>query len=137
MSDQPNTCPTPCQDHPLCLVREADELARLRGELDRLHSWQGLLSLLDEHWPEDIFATLADDAQRDTGPRLIAALRRADAAESDAASLRERVGAERAAIAADALIQLHSDQPVMRKVGEVLEAISDNLRAALSGGSDA
>ena len=33
MSGQPNTCPTPCQDHPLCLVREAEDLARLRAEL--------------------------------------------------------------------------------------------------------
>ena len=33
MSDHLNTCPTPCQDHPLCLVREAEELARLRAEV--------------------------------------------------------------------------------------------------------
>lgn len=51
------------------------------AELERLHSWQGLLELLDEHWPDDIFPTLTDDAERDTGPRLVSALRRADKAE--------------------------------------------------------
>lgn len=55
---------------------------KAEAEVERLHSWQGLLSLLDEHWPEETFPTLADDAERDTGPRLIAALRRVGEAVS-------------------------------------------------------
>lgn len=59
------------------------------AELERLHSWQGLLELLDEHWPDDIFPTLTDDAERDTGPRLVSALRRADKAERKVARIQE------------------------------------------------
>lgn len=47
----------------------------LLGELDRLHSWNGLLELLDEHWPEDIFPTREDDTARDPGPRIVSLLR--------------------------------------------------------------
>ena len=32
----------------------------LLAELDRLHSWDGLMELLDEHWPDDIFVTAPD-----------------------------------------------------------------------------
>lgn len=48
---------------------------RLAAELERLHSWDGLMSLLDEHWPEDVFPTVPDDASRDPGPRIVALLR--------------------------------------------------------------
>lgn len=34
----------------------ADRLT-LAAEVRRLHSWDGLMSLLDEHWPADIFLT--------------------------------------------------------------------------------
>lgn len=50
----------------------------LLAELDRLHSWDGLMSLLDEHWPEDLHPTLDDDNQRDPGPRIVSLLRRVD-----------------------------------------------------------
>jgi hypothetical protein len=53
----------------------ADHDAALRAELDRLHSWAGLLELLDEHWPEDIFPTLEDDEERSPGPRLVSLVR--------------------------------------------------------------
>ena len=52
------------------------------AEVERLHSWTGLLSLLDEHWPAELFPTLADNPARDTGPRLVSALRRAENAEA-------------------------------------------------------
>lgn len=48
------------------------------AELERMHSWGGLLSLMDEHWPEDVFPDRTGKPDRDTGPRLVAALRRVD-----------------------------------------------------------
>lgn len=54
----------------------ANELERVRGELDRLHGWDGLLQLLDEHWPEDVFPRGdPKDESRDTETRLLAAIR--------------------------------------------------------------
>lgn len=50
-------------------------IADLTAEVERLHSWDGLMSLLDEHWPAGIFPTLADDDQRDPGPRIVSLLR--------------------------------------------------------------
>lgn len=44
-------------------------------ELDRLHSWDGLMSLLDEHWPEALHPTVDDDASRGPGPRIVSLLR--------------------------------------------------------------
>lgn len=45
-------------------------------ELKRLNSWEGLMSLLDQHWPEDVFPTEeADDATRDDGARIVSLLR--------------------------------------------------------------
>ena len=50
-------------------------LSELLAEVERLHTWDGLMSLLDEHWPDDIFPTLRDDASRDPGPRIVSLLR--------------------------------------------------------------
>ena len=47
----------------------------LTAEVERLHSWAGLIELLDEHWPKDIFPTLPDDKGRDLGPRLVSLIR--------------------------------------------------------------
>jgi hypothetical protein len=67
-------CETPVAEHsdPLCspgVVREQ------RAELERLHSWDGLLALLDDHWPEDIFPTKPDSETRDPGSRIVSLLR--------------------------------------------------------------
>jgi hypothetical protein len=51
------------------------ELAEARAELTRLHSWEGLMELLDEHWPTDLIPTLPDDDTRDPGPRIVSLLR--------------------------------------------------------------
>lgn len=40
--------------NPRCHQTAADRRA-LVTELERLHSWDGLMELLDEHWPADIF----------------------------------------------------------------------------------
>lgn len=51
-----------------------------RAELARLHSWNGLMSLLDEHYPADIFI----GSSGDHGPRVVALIREID-------SLRETI----------------------------------------------
>lgn len=51
------------------------ERARLRSELDRLHSWAGLMELLDEHWPAEVF----DGQSEDSGPRIVSLIRAVDA----------------------------------------------------------
>ena len=52
------------------------ESNEMRCGIERLHSWDGLLELLDEHWPEDIFPVGGEtDERRDTGARLVAAVR--------------------------------------------------------------
>ena len=76
------------------LISERDEAreeaARQGAEVERLHSWGGLLSLLDEHWPEDVFPDRTGKPDRDTGPRLVAAIRRAEKAQAEVAR-RDRV----------------------------------------------
>lgn len=42
------------------------------------HSWAGLMALLDEHWPEDIFPTREDDITRDAGSRIVSLIRWVD-----------------------------------------------------------
>lgn len=41
-------------------------------------SWAGLMELLDEHWPADLFPTLEDDPERDAGARIVSLLRWVD-----------------------------------------------------------
>lgn len=67
------TCTDDMQDFfRVGLVRE------LVSHLEELHSWVGLMSLLDEHWPEDIFPTQEDTEQRDPGPRIVSLIRTVD-----------------------------------------------------------
>lgn len=47
---------------------------KLRAERDRLHSWAGLMSLLDEHYPADVFT----GRSQDVGPQIIALIREID-----------------------------------------------------------
>lgn len=47
----------------------------LVAHVQRLHSWDGLMELLDEHWPADLFPTVADRSDRDPGPRIVSLLR--------------------------------------------------------------
>jgi len=46
---------------------------RLAAELAELHTWRGLMSLLDEHWPADVFDGRSNDG--DPGPRIVALMR--------------------------------------------------------------
>lgn len=49
-----------------------------QAEIERLHSWDGLMALLDEHWPADIFPTMPDREDRDPGPRIVSLIRWVD-----------------------------------------------------------
>ena len=72
-------------------------------ELDRLHSWAGLMSLLDEHWPETIFPTMVDDPARDPGPRIVSLLRQIDRYRDLEKGLRKCIKSESAADELDRL----------------------------------
>jgi hypothetical protein len=58
--------------HPAAPAAEADEVDC--GH----HSWAGLMALLDEHWPADLFPTREDDPGRDAGARIVSLLRWVD-----------------------------------------------------------
>jgi hypothetical protein len=60
----------------------------MRSELARLHSWDGLMELLDEHWPADIFTGESGDP----GPRMIVAIREIDRLRSRLAAADRRCG---------------------------------------------
>jgi hypothetical protein len=49
---------------------------RLAAELAELHTWRGLMTLLDEHWPADVFDGSSNDG--DPGPRIVALMRQVD-----------------------------------------------------------
>jgi hypothetical protein len=51
---------------------------KAEAEVERLHSWDGLMELLDEHWPEGVFPTWPDSDRRDPGPRIVSLLRWVD-----------------------------------------------------------
>lgn len=38
-------------------------------------SWDLLMALLDRHYPEDIFPTMEDREDRDSGPRIVSLIR--------------------------------------------------------------
>lgn len=79
------TCPVPAPDDQQAAQVALDaralrgEVERLRAEVERLHSWDGLMELLDEHWPASIFPTMPDREDRDPGPRIISLIRTLDA----------------------------------------------------------
>jgi hypothetical protein len=61
---------------------------RLAAELAELHSWRGLMSLLDEHWPADVFDGSSDDS--DPGPRIVFLVRQVDLLRRELVTVRER-----------------------------------------------
>ena len=56
------------------------EVERLREEMDGMvnKDWHGLMAILEDIYPEDTFPTMADDPERDAGPRIISLLRVVD-----------------------------------------------------------
>jgi hypothetical protein len=57
---------------------QLEDLERIAGELrierERLHSWAGLMSLLDETYPADLFTGVSGDP----GPTIIVLIREVD-----------------------------------------------------------
>lgn len=68
------------------LIGERNQLAR---EVDRLRTWDGLMELLDEHWPDDIFPTTDDTDRRDPGPRIVSLIRWVDRLRAREAEVRD------------------------------------------------
>lgn len=77
----------------LALLDDLDEAEgraeRAEAELDRLHSWAGLMELLDERYPARLIPTAPDDPARDAGPRIVSLIRRVDEAEAAVQRVRE------------------------------------------------
>lgn len=51
-----------------------DQVNAALDEIDRLRSWDGLMSILDDHYPADVF----DGSSGDPGPRIIVLIREID-----------------------------------------------------------
>jgi hypothetical protein len=67
-------------------MSRADLVALVRHH----HSWAGLMDLLDEHWPEDVFPTVPDREDRDPGARIVSLLRWLDAERAGDATVTSR-----------------------------------------------
>lgn len=88
-------------DSAQCLIRADKHRRELLAEVDRLHSWAGLLSLLGEHWPACAWPALdsikdAQDPSRDTGARIVGLIRWVEQLSAE----RDRLTAELAEIRA-------------------------------------
>lgn len=73
---------------------DAATVSALRGaaaEIEFLHTWHGLMELLDEHWPSDVFPFYEDAADRDKGPRIVSLIRALNAAKVDREYLEKRL----------------------------------------------
>lgn len=117
------------------LVRELiDALTAARAEVDRLHTWAGLMSLLDTYYPEDIFPTQPDGSpDRDPGPRIVSLIRYLENARAENERLRAQLDAVPSAIRAYAGGELdgysyHGDGSAieaLRRLSEHAENIRD------------
>jgi hypothetical protein len=97
---------TPLSDDELERIRDLadDDIATVRdmrlvlAELERLNSWHGLMSVLDEKYPEDIFPTREDDDARDPGPRIVSLLRWVDRLRAENTALAAKLADTEAAL---------------------------------------
>jgi hypothetical protein len=82
--------------------RVAPAVEWLIGEVERLHTWAGLMSLLDEHYPASVFHGDEDreERDRDPGARLISLIRQLDQVRNELEQLRDYVKIRRAVEAA-------------------------------------
>jgi hypothetical protein len=62
----------------------SDDIPALRAEIARLNSWDGMMSILDKHYPESVF----DGSSGDDGPRMIVMLRLIDKPRAEVEHLR-------------------------------------------------
>ena len=92
-------------------VAEADN-DRLREEL-KSTSWEKLMMLLDTYWPADVFPTLVDDVDRDTGPRIVSLLRWVERLKTELArrdeALEKRLAEEEDVIKVILLVNVRND----------------------------
>ncbi|AEJ92513.1 hypothetical protein SEA_TOTO_42 [Mycobacterium phage Toto] len=113
--------------------RDAEFIASARSlvpeliaEVERLHTWDGLMELLDEHWPADIFPTLPDDDKRDPGPRIISLLRWVSRLRAQETRIRKL-----AARAAEVRAWSEPDGPTCDEAN-ALNALGEDILAALA-----
>jgi hypothetical protein len=71
---------------PYAICEAADTLA---AEVRRLHTWNGLMSLLDEHYPADVMTGESGDP----GPRILALVRALDERDRQIVQQAERMRA--------------------------------------------
>ena len=107
-------------------------------------TWDGLLALLDEVYPDDVFPTLPDDPARDAGPRAVSLIRYARRVEAERDALRAERDAlaariERARALADVLDSEGRETAALGGVyrqglGDSACDAAARIRAALDGG---
>jgi hypothetical protein len=68
-----------------------DALLGAASEIDHFQTWNGLMELLDMHWPTDVFPFYEDAAERDKGPRIVSLIRALDAVTTDRNGLLTRL----------------------------------------------
>jgi hypothetical protein len=96
----------------------------LVAEIEWLHSWDGLMSLLDEHYPESVFPTADDREGRDSGPRIVSLIRQLNRLRADSGN---SSGDLRAAEVAHETVMrwMNGSSDVRRHVGtEVVDALT-------------
>ncbi|WP_026923306.1 hypothetical protein [Glycomyces arizonensis] len=76
-------------DHTKQLSAALDEA---RGEVAFHHTWDGLMALVEQHYPEGIFPTVASPDTRDPGPRIVSLVRWVDQLHARNADLHRRLG---------------------------------------------
>lgn len=96
----PTTQPLTDSDLADARRRQSDPLAhpsawesRLLAEVDRLRTWDGLMSVLDKYLPEDIWPTRKDDPARDPGPRIVSLIRWVDRLRAENTAQAEQLAA--------------------------------------------
>lgn len=107
-------------------------MPELLAEVGRLHTWAGLMSLLDEHWPETILPTLEDHPGRDTGPRIVSLLRWVEQQRAEVERLRAAITKLADDLAAHN--QTTPDDDDHEIICDVESTIACRIRAVLGGG---
>jgi hypothetical protein len=104
--------------NPKChrLHDNALDIPELLDELDRLHTWPGLMSLLDEHYPADVQLGPDDEP----GPRILALVREID-------HLREDTGV---IALVERCEQLRDERDAAQTRNTTITSLADELHAA-------
>ncbi len=110
-------------DTELDYIATNDELSRLKEEVERLNTWDGLMSLVDEHYPSDIF----DGSSGDPGPRMVVLLREVTLAREERDSARAEIERLRTALTEIRTAVNITDQPEERRLSAVAVLASTAL----------